>query len=468
MSRESETRRPGESHLALNIIPQCNQRCIFCFEGARENWEALSTEEARGLIDQAAGRVKGIVFMGGEALLRKDLSVLIGHAKSLGLYVALFTNGQLLRSREVLESCAAAGLDTIHISLNFHDEQSFSRITRTTARQWRNFLEALDNIDAYLSAGDSETACTLNFHVLVFKETKDHLEEMISLVKRRMPHWRPSFCFKQLRSFTPPPEWGDSLDYRVPLDELRQILPRLADPALKLYELSFEGFPLCALPGVETRSVDFQRALAHYEILANFELRDSISDIEREPLDPLSDLYRHICRDCTMLSLCPGTQTLNQWPYARRSSDYSPRPFGEDRELLLGRWGFSKEMVRGLQARLPEPTGEPDSGRERAGLKGVQKALDRAILAGIVLGGFAVEHALEESDQSAHQRRVTVTLRLGPEQLVLHLLLRREEEAYFAQSARLGLRYNKRTPLDRPDKLKAAWALLAWAEGHLV
>ena len=328
-SDSMENSQSAQSHVALNIIARCNQRCIFCFEGEREKKQDLPYEEAVRIIDDFADKVECVVFMGGEALLHKRIFDIIAHAKARGLHITLFTNGQRLGKRDVIEQCITAGLDTIHISINFHDEESFINITRTRSRQWNNLLKAFSNIDDYLRLNEKPT-CAFNFHVLVFRPTIDHLEEIVLMLRGQLPHWTPQLCFKQLRAFDTPQDWADSLDLRIPLRELREKLPSLGKLGLVPPKLAFDGFPLCALPGIEYMSTDFQRAVSYYDIFSNFARGKIVSEMDVIPYDPLTDMYRFVCKDCKLMPFCLGTQTSFQWPAATITPQDHPIPHTGD------------------------------------------------------------------------------------------------------------------------------------------
>lgn len=80
------------------VTQRCNLNCDYCvYKGLKWPDSELNTEDALNLISQLASA--GNVFLmltGGEPLLRNDIDLLVEHAYSKGLTVAMSTNGTLL------------------------------------------------------------------------------------------------------------------------------------------------------------------------------------------------------------------------------------------------------------------------------------------------------------------------------------------------------------------------------------
>lgn len=97
------------------VTYRCNQYCEYCNWSALENHE-ISTDEALTIINQvaAAGTYK-IGFTGGEALVRKDIDILMKRAKELGLIVSLASNGRAVPDHyEAIDKY----VDILHVSLD--------------------------------------------------------------------------------------------------------------------------------------------------------------------------------------------------------------------------------------------------------------------------------------------------------------------------------------------------------------
>jgi len=101
-------------NVMLAVTNRCNGGCHYCAIPQRAD-EDMSLATVTELIDQmrAAGTVR-LGLWGGEPLLRDDIGEIIGHAKQLGMYVTLDSNGLLWEERSHL----LRGLDHLMISID--------------------------------------------------------------------------------------------------------------------------------------------------------------------------------------------------------------------------------------------------------------------------------------------------------------------------------------------------------------
>ncbi len=103
-----------------NCTRQCNLNCIHCYASAdnRRAPEEMDTAAGRAFIcDLADFGVPVILFSGGEPLLRKDLFSLASLARSLGIRIALSTNGTLI-TEAVARKISDLGFAEVGISLD--------------------------------------------------------------------------------------------------------------------------------------------------------------------------------------------------------------------------------------------------------------------------------------------------------------------------------------------------------------
>jgi Fe-coproporphyrin III synthase len=113
-------RNPPGPVVIWNLIRRCNLTCKHCYSiSADKDFDGeLSTEEAVAVMEDLRDfRVPVLILSGGEPLLRPDLFELARHAKTLGFYVGLSSNGTLIDARNI-EQIAAAGFDYVGISLD--------------------------------------------------------------------------------------------------------------------------------------------------------------------------------------------------------------------------------------------------------------------------------------------------------------------------------------------------------------
>lgn len=123
--------RPGSTRppvVIWNLLRRCNLTCKHCYATSADSVfrDELDTAEALRVIDDlhAAG-VRVLILSGGEPMLRDDLFELSDHARRLGFFVALSTNGTLI-NEDTIERVAAAHYDYVGISIDgleqTHDE----------------------------------------------------------------------------------------------------------------------------------------------------------------------------------------------------------------------------------------------------------------------------------------------------------------------------------------------------------
>jgi len=123
-------------NLRLSVTDRCNLRCEYCMPEDDYLWlpreDLLHFEEISALVDIFVGvGVDRIRLTGGEPLLRRNLSTLVGMlARKPGLTdLALTTNGILLADQ--IDALSAAGLRRITVSLDTLRADRFKTLTRS-------------------------------------------------------------------------------------------------------------------------------------------------------------------------------------------------------------------------------------------------------------------------------------------------------------------------------------------------
>jgi heme d1 biosynthesis radical SAM protein NirJ len=113
-------REPSGPVVIWNLIRRCNLNCIHCyalsadvdFPGELSTGEILVVME-----DLRAFGVPVLILSGGEPLLRPDLFEISRHAKALGFYLGLSSNGALIDER-IADRIAEVGYDYVGVSLD--------------------------------------------------------------------------------------------------------------------------------------------------------------------------------------------------------------------------------------------------------------------------------------------------------------------------------------------------------------
>lgn len=103
------------------VTRACDLECVHCRAEAIKERDPreLTTEEGFALLEEIRRFGKPLfIFTGGDPLKRPDLFELISHAKRIGLNPGMSPSGTPLLNRENLERAAAAGINTVSISLD--------------------------------------------------------------------------------------------------------------------------------------------------------------------------------------------------------------------------------------------------------------------------------------------------------------------------------------------------------------
>ncbi len=123
--------------LRVSLTDRCNLRCTYCMPAEGLDWlpgaDQLSDDELIRLLGIAVERlgITEIRFTGGEPILRRGLTGIIGRAAGLSPRpeLSMTTNGiGLARLAAPLQE---AGLDRINVSLDTLDPPTFLRLAPT-------------------------------------------------------------------------------------------------------------------------------------------------------------------------------------------------------------------------------------------------------------------------------------------------------------------------------------------------
>jgi cyclic pyranopterin phosphate synthase len=146
------------SKLRISLTNTCNLACTYCVSDKKEkldksvsNSKFLTNIEYIGVVKSLLNHVpiNTIRLTGGEPLLYRDIVALVSGIKNVGVEkIKMTTNGSLLKS--LVQSLYKAGLNSINISLDAMEEESFYKISRR-----RNLKSILDGIDKALDLGIS-------------------------------------------------------------------------------------------------------------------------------------------------------------------------------------------------------------------------------------------------------------------------------------------------------------------------
>src|SRR5262249_15201287 len=168
-------------NLRLSVTDRCNLRCEYCMPEDDYQWlpreDLLHFEELSSLVDIFVEvGVDRVRLTGGEPLLRRNLSTLVGMlAKKPGLNdLALTTNGILLADQ--IDALAEAGLRRVTVSLDTLRADRFKALTRS---------DELDRVHLGMDAARRVFPGRFKIDTVVIKGVNDdELADLIEYGKR--------------------------------------------------------------------------------------------------------------------------------------------------------------------------------------------------------------------------------------------------------------------------------------------
>lgn len=180
----------------------CNYRCGFCTLAKREeqptaamDWDLL----CRLLDEMRAAGVEevGLFYISEPFFKPQRLEAATRYAKQIGFpYVFVTTNGSLANETWV-ERVMAAGLDSLKFSINFSDDEQFTKIT---GRPARNYEWALENLKKAREIRDAKGyKCGIYASSIQF--TGEQQEKMEKIIAEKVApyvdehYWLPLYSF---------------------------------------------------------------------------------------------------------------------------------------------------------------------------------------------------------------------------------------------------------------------------------
>ena len=160
---------------------KCNLTCAHCrrIETDEAAPEDMSTEQAKGLIDQLAelgehqGFMPVLVFSGGEPLCRDDIFELIAYALSKCLLLALATNGTLVDQAKA-QRIKQAGIHRVSVSLDGTTGESHNKLRQLEG----SFEDAIEGIGCLKKAG-----VPFQINVTLTRHNAHQLDDVFVLAK---------------------------------------------------------------------------------------------------------------------------------------------------------------------------------------------------------------------------------------------------------------------------------------------
>jgi MoaA/NifB/PqqE/SkfB family radical SAM enzyme/glycosyltransferase involved in cell wall biosynthesis len=166
----------------LYITEMCNSRCITCHAWKIKSENKLPTESWKLVLERLRSiGIRTVEFVGGEPLLRKDLTELAAEARRLGFTGILVSTNGFLLTAERLAQCLSAGVNSFHVSLDgFHETYRAIR-----GRDWS------DNIRKTL-VWIAESNAELLVLTILTRRNLAELEDIVSFVSDIGARWFPN------------------------------------------------------------------------------------------------------------------------------------------------------------------------------------------------------------------------------------------------------------------------------------
>jgi radical SAM protein with 4Fe4S-binding SPASM domain len=159
----------------------CNHKCLFCHYNYLGHEGKFKKGKMLELVKELASMgVKCLVFAGnGEPTLHVDTIEAIKLAKSLGLDVAMSTNGALLKDEhfEVLASC----LTWIRFSFNAGSEENYEQVHVTNKNDYQKVIDNIKKLKEVKEKLNSKI--TIGTQYVLIPENKDYALEHGKMLK---------------------------------------------------------------------------------------------------------------------------------------------------------------------------------------------------------------------------------------------------------------------------------------------
>jgi radical SAM protein with 4Fe4S-binding SPASM domain len=303
---------PLRVDLALTF--RCQNNCVHCYAGGPHETSELTTEQWKEVIDllHQIG-VFIVTFTGGEPTLREDLPELLLYAQNKGLVTGLITNGRKLKDKTYVETLEKTGLDFIQVTLESHKPKIHDLMTATKG-SWKETVAGIRNIIPTQIYATTNTTLS-KYNASSFLKTIDFLKRLGVAAFG---------CNSLIYSGK-----GNAVseDFVLPLETLRELLPKVHDKAnqLGLKFLWYTPTQYCRLDpvqlglGVKSCTAakinmcigpngDVYPCQSYYESLGNI-LKDNWKKIWNHPLCVSLRAREYApekCKECPQLPVCGG------------------------------------------------------------------------------------------------------------------------------------------------------------------
>ena len=175
-------------YVRVSVTDKCNLRCVYCMPLDGLDWlkreSLLSYEEIASVLRTMAGMgLEKVRITGGEPLVRKDLSRLVGMVAEIpGIVdISLSTNAVLLADQA--QALRDAGIRRVNVSLDSLQEERVDAI----ARRPGSFGRIMEGLEAAEAVGFDPIKINV---VLIGGQNDDEIEDFALITRNRPWHVR--------------------------------------------------------------------------------------------------------------------------------------------------------------------------------------------------------------------------------------------------------------------------------------
>ena len=159
----------------------CNQKCIMCCHPTMKRKPVhISDVLAKKALDECAKMNVWFVhfFFFGEPFINKNTLELMKYAKKVVVRQVSVTSNMTLISKKEIEELVDSKIDSIHVSIDGHDRESYKRIRKTD-----HYDKVVENLD-YLLEYKKKTNSTLPWTSVTFVRS-DQSDEEVEIFKNQ-------------------------------------------------------------------------------------------------------------------------------------------------------------------------------------------------------------------------------------------------------------------------------------------
>ncbi len=276
----------------LQIIRQCNQKCLFCSNPDNNN--IISFAEGKKYIDEfIKNGYQGVILTGGEPTLHPEIIKFVRYCREKNIEPRIITNGQKTADFALLDKLKNSGLDLMHVSVQSVKPKTQAYLS-SNQDSLRNILRTLINA--------RKMKININLNIVINSLNAEDLPLLVQFFIRSFPEIK-HYVFNNLD-----PEMNrvqENLFLIPKFKSFKRSLPT-ALKLLKKYNKSFrvERVPLCYMGDFAAFSTETRKIVKSEERTILFLDKRRDDKFYRQT----GFFYNKFdeCRKCSLTEICAG------------------------------------------------------------------------------------------------------------------------------------------------------------------